>query len=192
MPGPQDPHLNELYHQIDPIKDHARQVAESLAVIQLRWRPEPKSWGVGDCLEHLCITAESYYDRMDRAIAIAAKTGASAKWRPTFLGRILIKAVTTSRRMKRPSVFKPPVDANADVLARFLRLQDRLAELMLAADGLDLNRVKVSSPVSRFLGLNLGDCFIILVLHAKRHLRQAARVAESRRMPKLPPDTEKG
>ena len=184
MPTLQDPHLNDLYEQIDAIKDHARQVAAGLTPDQLRWQPARKAWSVGQCLEHLCVSASLYCDRMAPAIARADKTHEPTRWRPTFLGRVLIKSVTTSRRVKGPGVFRPPAQPAADVLERFLESQDRLAQLMIEADGVDLGRVKVSSPVGRWFRLNLGDCFVILVLHSKRHLKQAARVAESRRLPR--------
>jgi hypothetical protein len=99
------------------------------------------------------------------------------------MGRVLIKSVTTSRRLKRPRQFKPPPEPRPDVLDVFLQSQERLAGLMPAADGVDLSKTKVSSPVGRLFRLNLGDCFAVLVHHAKRHLRQGARVAESRRLP---------
>ena len=52
-----DPYLRELYGQIGPIMDHARQVAAGLSTDQLRWRPASRSWSVGDCLEHLIVAS---------------------------------------------------------------------------------------------------------------------------------------
>jgi uncharacterized damage-inducible protein DinB len=37
-----------------------------LSVEQLNWQPVPGSWSVGQCLEHLCITNESYVARLKR------------------------------------------------------------------------------------------------------------------------------
>jgi hypothetical protein len=188
-----DPHLEELYGQLDALKDHARQVAGGLSPNQLSWHPAAGEWSVGQCFEHLIITGGLYYGRIEDALGAAEKSAdAAARWRPSFMGRILIKSVTTSKRLKRPRQFKPPAEPRVDVLEAFLQSVDRLAALMRQADGVNLSRVKISSPVSRVFRLNLGDCFTVLVLHAKRHLRQAARAAESRRLPRTATDDSKG
>ena len=174
-----DPHLSGLCHQIDPIKHHAQQVAGNLTPRQLEWRPARRVWSVGDCLEHVIVSANLYYERMDALLETAGKSDVQSPWHPSFMGRMLIKSVTTSRRLKRPKKFKPPPKPRPDVLDAFLRVQDRLAELMREADGVDLSRARVSSPVSRVVRVNLGDCFAILVHHSKRHLRQASRVADA-------------
>ena len=83
-----DPHLRELYGQIDPIMGHARQVAAALTPGQLRWRPAPRSWSVGDCLEHLIITADLYCDRIESLLETADKPGDTTPWRPSLLGRM--------------------------------------------------------------------------------------------------------
>jgi hypothetical protein len=179
-----DPHLSELYGQIAPIMDHARQIAGAMNPDQLKWKPSPRAWSVGDCLEHLVVTADVYCDCIEPVLKTAVRPRELQPWRPSFLGKVLIKGVTTSRRLKRPRRFAPPRKPRRDVLDAFLKSHERLAELVRAADGVDLSRTTVSSPVGRLFRLNLGDCFTLLVHHAKRHLHQAARVAESRRLPR--------
>jgi hypothetical protein len=44
------------------------------------------------------------------------------------------------------------------------------------ADGLDLKRVKVVSPISSFLKFSLGMTFAQAAAHERRHLAQARRV----------------
>jgi hypothetical protein len=46
------------------------------------------------------------------------------------------------------------------------------------ADGLDLRRVKVATPISRFLKMSLGAMFAQIAAHERRHLEQARRVRE--------------
>jgi hypothetical protein len=164
--------------------DHARQIAAAMSPDQLKWRPAARAWSVGDCLEHLVVTADLYCDRIEPVLETAERPRDLRPWRPSFLGKVLIKGVTTSRRLKRPRRFAPPREPRPDVLVAFLTSHERLAGLIRAADGVDLSKTKVSSPVGRLFRLNLGDCFTMLVHHAKRHLHQAARVAESRRLPR--------
>jgi hypothetical protein len=46
------------------------------------------------------------------------------------------------------------------------------------ADGLDLRRIKVATPISRFLKMSLGMMFAQAAAHEQRHLMQARRVRE--------------
>lgn len=179
-----EPHLTELLRQIDPIRDHARQIAGSMTTEQLRWRYAPRTWSVAECLEHLIVCGELYHDRLEPLLDRAEKLDGPEPWRSSFMGRLLIKSVTTSRRLKGPGAFKPPHQPRENVLGQFLASIDRLERLIRKSDGVDLTKTRLSSPASRLIRLNAGDCLTMLVLHAKRHLRQAARVAESRRMPR--------
>jgi hypothetical protein len=51
------------------------------------------------------------------------------------------------------------------------------------AEGLDLARVKVPTPISRLLKLSLGMTLAQAAAHERRHLEQARRVRENPRFP---------
>ena len=68
------------------------------------------------------------------------------------------------------------------VLPTFLHVQDQLTLQLERAEGLDLRRVKVATPISRFLRMSLGMMFAQVAAHERRHLAQARRVHQ-----KLPP-----
>jgi len=55
-------------------------------------------------------------------------------------------------------------------------VQRRFLLLLERADGLDLRRVKVPTPVVRWFGLSLGSTFAQAAAHERRHLAQARRV----------------
>jgi hypothetical protein len=49
--------------------DHrAQALAAGLTEQQLNWQPEPGSWSVGQCLEHLSITNEAYLTSISAAL----------------------------------------------------------------------------------------------------------------------------
>ena len=54
--------------------------------------------------------------------------------------------------------------------------RDRLLELLRRADGVDISRAKVTSPLSKLLKLRIGAAFAILAAHGRRHLWQARQV----------------
>lgn len=59
--------------------------------------------------------------------------------------------------------------------------------LMREADGLDLGRLKLSSPAARILRLNAGDAFAALAVHAERHMGQVRRtIADVTGVPRRP------
>ena len=58
----------------------------------------------------------------------------------------------------------------------YLKRLDETSTLLDAAAGLEWQRLRLSSPVSPLLRLNLGDAFTILANHDTRHMRQIERV----------------
>lgn len=55
--------------------------------------------------------------------------------------------------------------------------------LMREADGLDLHRLKLSSPAARLIRLNAGDAFAIMAVHTQRHLGQVRRTLDDATSP---------
>jgi len=71
----------------------------------------------------------------------------------------------------------------------YLRPMRRLIDEALAATGAGGDSVwrpsLLSSPISRLIRLNLGDCFAILVAHARRHLGQIERIKTHAEFPAI-------
>ena len=83
------------------------------------------------------------------------------------------------RKVRAPRRFLPldgqPVTA---IVPTFLHLQSQFLALIGRSEGLDLARVKVSTPISRFLKMSLGMMFAQASAHERRHMAQARRVRE--------------
>jgi hypothetical protein len=161
----------------------ADQLCDPLGSAQFVWRPAPDRWSVGDCLVHLNVTAASYRDAIETAIARGRANGlvGSGPFTPNWLSRWLLRAVEpgNGRRFTAPKPFRPPVGAPpAAVVVRavFRDTGERWQRDLRLADGLDLARLTVPSPVSRLLRLDLGGLFAVQVAHERRHLEQARRV----------------
>ena len=63
-----------------------------------------------------------------------------------------------------------------DVMTRFMSYQDRLAELIKSADGLDLRRTDCAPPPARYSAYSLGTSFAATLAHERRHVWQAREV----------------
>jgi hypothetical protein len=62
------------------------------------------------------------------------------------------------------------------ILPTFLHVQDRFLIQIERADGLDLRRVKVPTPITKLLKMSLGSTLAQVAAHERRHLEQARRV----------------
>lgn len=141
-------------------------------------------WSIAEVFEHLCIITEQYLTILRPIIRKlpAAAVGRAPHWQPTFIGGLIARSVDPSnaKRGRAPRRFQPgPVPREA-VVERFLDMQRELRDLMQRAEGHDLNRVKVPSPLNRFIRSNLGDVFRILTWHATRHTGQVERIRAAR------------
>jgi hypothetical protein len=172
---------------IATVNTDARDLAGSLSNDQLNWQPSPKSWSVGQCLEHLTVTANLYAVSVDRATAKAKAIPGGASdgtLELSFIGRFAIRSLTTTgKKFTVPKRFAPPSSVGREILREFEEAHQRLAALLDDVEGRPLARMKTSSPVSRLIRLNVADCFAILVVHAHRHLQQAKRVMETTGFP---------
>jgi hypothetical protein len=183
MPGaapPADPHLARLWEIAREVVSGTERLTAGLSETQLKWRPAPERWSVAQCFAHLVATGEAYYPRVQGAVEAARAKGIARRrpFRPSWFGARFIAAAGPEVKVKIRAfrVFRPADDPPADSPRRFLAQQQILFRLLADADGLDLERPKVSSPVSRLLRLSLGEALTMLAVHEQRHLLQAERV----------------
>lgn len=183
-----DPDLRAWHERVTSARDRARERFGPLTPEQLGWAPAAKSWGVGECLEHLIITGEGYLPRFEEAIGRARalgepRSGFKPRWFPRFFHRFVDPDGTT--KVKAPGAFQPKTtNYDTSIVDRFCAQQDELARVIESADGVDLNRVKFTSPVTRLIRFSLGEGLWIVSSHLERHLRQAIRVTEADGFPK--------
>jgi hypothetical protein len=177
------PDIEDLLRQIEVVKADAPSVCAGLTESQFNWRPGPDRWSIAECLVHLNLSVDHTLPAFDRAIAQGrAKEHLNAGpfrygWFTSWNVRFMEPPV--KRRMKTFKLLQVPPGAShaqGRVLADFLALRDQLAERVRQADGLDLRRIRVVSPVSWFFRLPLGGYFRFVVAHDRRHLWQARQV----------------
>ncbi|MGH7568450.1 MAG: DinB family protein [Gemmatimonadales bacterium] len=176
------PELSEFLSQLEAVKADGRAVAAGLSEAQFNWRPAPDRWSIGDCLAHLNESVTTTLPAFDAAIAAGRARGLVSPgpykygWFASWMARSM--EPPPRWRMRSPSVFRTsPAQRRADVVVpEFLAVRDRLAERVRRADGLDLTRVRVTSPASRFFRLPLGAYFGFVLGHERRHVWQARQV----------------
>ncbi|MEK7667666.1 MAG: DinB family protein [Gemmatimonadota bacterium] len=180
--APAEPELTANWRRFGEQMADADALVAPLSAEQLTWRPAPDRWSVADCLNHLNVTAEKYLPRIEQMVARGREEELESRgpFRHPFVGTWFVRMLEPPprRRLRVPGVFAPlPGVEPAALLPEFLRLRTRLRNLVRDADGLDLARLKTSSPAARFFTLTLGQCFGALAAHDRRHLWQARQVA---------------
>lgn len=179
--------LAECRRQFESARKDAEKLLAGLTDAQFNWRPAAGRWSIGECLEHLN-AGYGALPRFDRVIPDARSRGwvSQGPFRHGWLGNLYVRLMEPPPkiRVKTPKRYAPAPDrAFAEVAPRFLALQEELIRRLRDANGLDLARIKMSSPISRRFKLSLGQWFAFLAAHERRHLWQAWQV---RRHPEFP------
>ena len=159
---------------------------EPLSYLQLGWRPPDGGWSIAQVLEHLLITDGSYVEALRRALPNAPQA-TSSNWMPSLVGGFLVRSLApdNARRLPAPRRWWPGPGSRANPVAEYIELREEVIALMADAQGKDLRRTKLSSPVSKYIRINLGDVFMALIVHTRRHLRQIERI---KAQPEFPPE----
>ena len=175
----QEEYRQELIDRLDTITGRASMLCDALSPRQLGWMPPTGGWGVGQVFEHLIAANESYFRPigllLDRHGAHSAKAQ-GATWGPSVMGHLLARSLVNARKLPAPKIYRPGPTPRSGVIEAFLESQLRMKQLLIRAADVPWTRVRLGSPVSPLIRLNLGDAFNITVVHEERHLGQVDRV----------------
>jgi hypothetical protein len=173
--------LEQYCKEFDQIAAQAKQLTDGLNEERFNWRPQSGQWCIEECLAHLLIAGNWEVRAIEDAIAHAKAHGMTGDgpFRYGPFERLVLRKTEppVTRKFTAPRRFRPlheqPVTA---VLPSFLHLQSQFKLLAESADGLNLARIKVATPISRLIRLSLGMTFAQVAAHERRHLEQAWRV----------------
>src|SRR6476646_1162397 len=85
------PHwFGRLSKELDAADARAATLLNGLGPAQLNWKPNPRTWSVGQCLEHLCLSHEVYVVPMRDALP-ATLTGGVDEITPGWFARWFIR-----------------------------------------------------------------------------------------------------
>jgi hypothetical protein len=170
-----------LRAEFEAAKKDARDLLAGIGDPAFNWRHAPGTWSMAQCLDHLNLTGRKYLRALDRAIedGHAKKILGRGPFRYGLLESWTVRVMDAPPmfRIRAPKAFAPAAEARlAESLAAFAALQDEFQKSLARADGLDLRRVKVRSPVTRHIKFSLGKAFAAISAHQRRHLWQARQL----------------
>lgn len=184
-----DQQLFKFIERLEASSRKAKADFGSLNLEQLNWKPNPKSWSVGQCLEHLITTNNLYFPIINRHLK---STYEITFWEripflPSLWSKLLLQAVAPipKKKTKTLPIFEPSQsNIPADIVAKFIENNNQLIPLYRQLDGKDIHNLMVTSPAAKFIAYTLGTTCQLLVDHEERHLYQANKVMESNGFPK--------
>jgi hypothetical protein len=181
--------IPEITAEIVKIKAKARADFSHLSAEQLNWKPNSKSWSVGQCLDHLA-TSASLYEPIFKGLV--NKNRSSNFWRsvpflPSLFGKMLLNTVKPERdkRNKTVPVFEPSQSAISLTVIDQLEAQlTTFSDLANQLRDYDLKKTIITSPAAKFVNYSLLDALNIVTIHNYRHFNQAQEVMAMDGFPK--------
>jgi DinB superfamily len=179
----QDSDLSTVLAEGRLIADETMRAFGPLSAQQINWTPRPGEWSIGQCFDHLIISNRPYFQIVE---AIRDGQRRQRAWErmpvlPRFFGKLIINTLRpdSGRKAKARPAFYPSTSHIAPgIISSFLEQQDRLLHLMESTRGLDLDGIRITSPVISFVTYSLMDAYRIIVVHEQNHFVQARRVME--------------
>ena len=173
--------LQEYQRQIEAINTDARDLLAGLSEAQINWCVEVGHWSIAECLDHLTVTNREMMKHIKEALTDARSRGLTSRgpFRYGMIGNMIVRSMEPPAKMKfkAPKIFKPRSRQSPEVVTRdFFAVQDEILKLIREANGLNLARVKITSPVTKLIKLSLGQAFGLIATHERRHLWQARQV----------------
>lgn len=170
--------------QLDRIVADAERLLAGLTDEQFNWRPAPGRWSIGENLDHLRATSAQYVPAIDEAIAVGQTRSlyGEGPFRYGVLERLMewSQEPPVRVRIKTVAAVKPAAALRlGETRTAFFAAQDEIRERVRRANGLDLARVKVRSPLASWMVFSLGKAFGIILAHERRHLWQAKEIARA-------------
>jgi hypothetical protein len=135
-------------------------------------------WSAAQCLEHLNLRGEALLPRVEEGLVRARGLAGGGRPRRDLVGWLLAQGSGPRvwLKLRTPAPFSPPPHLDPrGTLERFRRLQDRWLDVVEAAAGLPLDRVKIRSPFDARVSYNLLSALDVAAAHQERHLAQAER-----------------
>ncbi len=156
---------------------------------QFNWKPNPGSWSVGECVEHLNLTHGKMEPLIRKAIEDAdkrKKRGGPPFYSSFFGSYFLRKAGPDGSKLPAPPLYRPAKSSldKDQVLETFTSMQERYIELITENADLQLDRIYAPSAAIPLVRFSTAVWFEGVPAHQKRHIAQIKRVLASEGFPK--------
>lgn len=148
---------------------------------ELNRKKTAERWSVLECLKHLNLYGNFYLPEIEKRIKDTA-THEEEEYKSGLLGNYFAKSMWPKEKLNKMKTFKStnPINSKLDkrVLDEFIDQQQELLRLLNKSLHVNLNKVKTSISISRWIKLKLGDTLRVIIYHNERHIKQVERIIE--------------
>ncbi len=185
-------HQIDLEKQLERGKRVGQEIVDAfkgLSNEQLNWKPDNKSWSVGECLDHLITSNKTYFPVLEDITSGNYRPDFWAKNSPfsSMFGKMLLDSVSpeVKRKAISPKAFKPSYsNITIQIVNDFEKHQEQLITYFEKTKGMNHGSIMIHSPAGAFITYSLSYLVEMLFNHEQRHFNQAKRVMNSADFPK--------
>ena len=176
-----NPELENIREQVDANSRRMQELCADLSEKQLAWRAAETKWSIAENLLHLERTAQIFFPIIDSAVETARREGrlSNGPFRLGIMGTLFVKysEPPPKIRLSAPKPLRASLDGAAgEMLPRFLASQEEFKLRLENANGVDIARVRITSPFASFIKMSLFALFSVFPAHERRHVWQASNV----------------
>jgi len=165
----------------DKVETHLKMVIaefQNLPASTLLKAAPDGGWSIAQCLDHLNGYGNHYLTGISKGID-KSENDDELVFKSTWLGQYFTKMMDPDSGKRKFKTFKnhvPKKDLDANkVIAEFIHQQEQLLGYLRKGELKNLNSIRISISISKWIRLKLGDVFQFVIAHNERHIRQAMR-----------------
>lgn len=181
MPQNLPEELGKLAEDFNRMKSEAAEFLSEVSIKEFNKSPDGKKWSIAECIDHLIVTGYDYTNRFEEGLKIAEEKNlrSNGSFKYSWFAKKFIGFVEPPPKVKvkAPKKWRPNSRINkTKATTAFLQLQDRWVDLINRSVGLDISKIKLPSPASKFIKFSAFEILGVNSAHQRRHLLQAQKV----------------
>lgn len=143
-------------------------------------------WSIAQCLEHLNRYGNYYLPQIEEAMVKKRHLNPAEFFKSSWAGNYFTKMMepeTGKKKIKAFKNYRPERELEPhSVVAEFIHQQEKLLKLLNESRNKNLNKIKIPVSIAKWMKLKLGDVFQFLIAHNERHIKQALRVMDQKKI----------
>ena len=180
--------IQEMLQSAQEAGEKVKTELGSVSSAQLNWKPAEESWSIGQCLDHLIISDCLYFPAFEKITESKYEMSVWENWSPLsgLFGKVLTTQIReySKKRLRAPKIFMPSYNTiDMGLFERFYKHLDSLRGHIAGCNTVDIDKVYITSPISKLVTLSLRKTILLLVQHEHRHINQAIKVKETKDFP---------
>ena len=151
---------------------------QQIGLAELNWRPNKNSWSALECIEHLNLYGSFYLKEIENKID--HESSPDKFFKSGILADYFAKSMLPKENIRKIKTFKDknPLGLRLDKssIDTFIDQQRAILNFLDKSRRTNLNKIKVPISITKWLKLNLGNTFRVVIYHNQRHLVQAFNI----------------